>query len=96
VANTAANRRFTFGIRGRVHAARHQVRGLIAFGISLALTAGALAGLHAAAPHAGRAAEVSVLVVANLIAAMVRFGLYRGWVFRSRSRRPQNPKRSSR
>jgi putative flippase GtrA len=96
VANTAANRRFTFGIHGRTHAARHQVRGLIAFGISLALTAGALAGLRAAAPHAGPAAEVSVLVAANLIATMVRFGLYRGWVFRGQSRRPKNPKRSSR
>ena len=40
VANTAANRRFTFGIRGRAHAARHQVLGLIAFGITLALTSG--------------------------------------------------------
>ena len=36
IANTAANRRFTFGIRGRAHAARHQLRGLIAFGIGLA------------------------------------------------------------
>ena len=38
VANTAVNRRFTFGIRGRMHAARHQLRGLIAFGIGLAVT----------------------------------------------------------
>ena len=30
VANTAANRRLTFGISGRLHAARHQVKGLIA------------------------------------------------------------------
>ena len=36
IANTAANRRFTFGIRGRAHAARHQLRGLIAFGVGLA------------------------------------------------------------
>ena len=53
VANTAVNRRVTFGIRGRQHAARHQVRGLIAFGIGLALTSGALAALHARHGPAG-------------------------------------------
>ena len=82
VANTAVNRRVTFGIRGRRHAARHQVRGLIAFAIGLALTSGALAALHASAPRAGRTAELTVLVAANLTATLVRFGLYRTWVFR--------------
>jgi len=82
VANTAVNRRFTFGIRGRAHAARHQLRGLIAFGVGLAVTSGALAALHAATAHPGRAAEVAVLVAANLVATVVRFTLYRGWVFR--------------
>jgi putative flippase GtrA len=81
VANTAANRRFTFGIRGRAHAARHQARGLIAFGAGLAVTSGALAGLHAVAARPSRAAEVAVLVAANLVATAVRFALYRGWVF---------------
>jgi hypothetical protein len=28
---------------------------------------------------------VGVLIAANLVAAVVRFGLYRGWVFRSGS-----------
>ncbi len=83
VANTAANRRVTFGIRGRAHAARHQARGLIAFAIGLALTSGALAALHASAPQAGRAAELTVLVAANLTATLVRFGLFRSWVFRA-------------
>ena len=31
VANTAANRRLTFGVRGRRHVVRHQVRGLAVF-----------------------------------------------------------------
>jgi len=83
VANTAVNRRVTFGIRGRMHTARHQARGLIAFGIGLALTSGALAVLHAASARPSRAAEVAVLVLANLVATVVRFGLYRSWVFRS-------------
>ena len=82
MANTAVNRRVTFGIRGRANAARHQVRGLIAFAIGLALTSGALAALHASAPQAGRTAELTVLVAANLTATLVRFGLYRSWVFR--------------
>ena len=82
VANTAVNRRVTFGIRGRQHAARHQLRGLIAFGIGLALTSAALAALHLAAAQPGRAAELTVLIAANFAATLVRFGLYRSWVFR--------------
>jgi putative flippase GtrA len=77
VANTAANRRLTFGISGRQHAARHQVKGLIAFGIGLALTSGALAVL----PAPSRGVEVSVLVAANLVATVIRFVLFRTWVF---------------
>jgi putative flippase GtrA len=77
VANTAANRRLTFGISGRRHAARHQVKGLIAFGIGLALTSGALAVLHSPS----RGLEVSVLVAANLVATVIRFVLFRTWVF---------------
>jgi putative flippase GtrA len=86
VANTAVNRRFTFGIRGRRHATRHLARGLIAFGAGLALTSGALAVLGATAARAGRTAELAVLVAANLTATLVRFGLYRGWVFRGARR----------
>jgi putative flippase GtrA len=77
VANTAANRRLTFGISGRLNAARHQIKGLIAFGIGLALTSGALAALHSP----GRGLEISVLVAANLVATVIRFVLYRTWVF---------------
>jgi glycosyltransferase involved in cell wall biosynthesis/putative flippase GtrA len=81
VANTAVNRRVTFGISGRAHAGRHQVKGLIAFGIGLALTSAALAALHSGSAHPGRWAEVCVLVAANLVATVIRFLLYRHWVF---------------
>jgi putative flippase GtrA len=87
VANTAANRRLTFGIRGRAQAARHQFKGLIAFGIGLALTSGALAALHSGAARPGRWTEVSVLIAANLVATVIRFLLYRHWVF-GESRHP--------
>ncbi len=88
VANTAANRRLTFGISGRLNAARHQVKGLIAFGIGLALTSGALAALGPA--HPGRITEVSVLIAANLAATILRFVLYRHWVFGRPKRAPDD------
>jgi putative flippase GtrA len=83
VANTAANRRLTFRVRGRGRAATQQVQGLVVFALGLALTAGALAGLHAAVPGAGRLVELAVLVGANLLATLLRFVLFRSWVFRS-------------
>src|SRR6266700_1879312 len=89
VANTAANRRLTFGISGRSNAARHQVKGLIAVGIGLALTSGALAALASA--HPGRLAEVSVLIAANLVATVIMFLLYRHWVF-GRQKRAADPR----
>src|SRR5262245_34338329 len=42
VANTAANRRLTFGVRGRRHAGRQHAQALAVFGLGLALTSGAL------------------------------------------------------
>jgi putative flippase GtrA len=91
IANTAVNRRFTFGIRGRAHATRHQLRGLVAFGVGLAVTSGALAALHATTTRPGRAAEVAVLIAANLAATAVRFMLYRSWVFRGAMDAPVQP-----
>ena len=82
IGNTAVNRRVTFGIAGRRNAVRHQLRGLAAFAAGLALTSGALAWLHAVAPATGRAAELSVLLAAGLAATLLRFGLYRSWIFR--------------
>ena len=82
VANTAANRRFTFGLAGRGHAVRDQGRGLVVFLIGLALTAGSLAVLHQAAPTATHHAELLVLLAANLTATLLRFLLFRTWVFR--------------
>ena len=52
VANTWANRRFTFGVRGRPGAVRHQFQGLIVFGIAWAMTSGSLVLLNVLAPHA--------------------------------------------
>jgi putative flippase GtrA len=81
VGNTAANRRMTFGISGRAGAAGHQLKGLIAFGAGLVLTSGALFTLHHVSAQPTRTAEVSVLVGANMVATVLRFVLYRRWVF---------------
>jgi putative flippase GtrA len=82
IANTAANRRLTFGISGRVKVATHQLQGLIVFGLGLALTSGSLAVLHAVLERPHPAAEAGVLVAANLLATVLRFVLLRRWVFR--------------
>ncbi len=82
VANTAANRRFTFGVRERAGAGRHQLQGFGVFLLGLAITSGSLALLHATAPNAGRLAELAVLVGANLVATVLRFLLMRGWIFK--------------
>jgi putative flippase GtrA len=82
VANTAANRRLTFGVRGTERAGRHQVQGLVIFTLGLGLTSGCLAALHAASARPPRAAELAVLIVANLTATVLRFLLLRVWVFR--------------
>jgi putative flippase GtrA len=87
VANTAANRRLTFGMRGRTGALRHQVRGLLTFLIGLALTSGSLAALHHTAPTAAHHTELAVLVAANLAATLLRFLLFRAWVFGTRAPR---------
>jgi len=87
IGNTAANRRFTFGMHDRGSAARHHVEGLIVFAIALAITSGALGALHALVAEPHRWLELAVLVLANLVATAVRFVLLRGWVFHpSRSR----------
>jgi putative flippase GtrA len=80
VANTAANRRFTFGVRGPRDAVRHQVQGLLLFGAGLAATTGSLAVLHASG-STNRALEVTVLSVANLAVTVLRFVAMRLWVF---------------
>jgi putative flippase GtrA len=84
VANTAANRRLTFGVTGRDGAGRHQLQGLAVFLLGLALTSGSLAALHAATTVPDRRLEIAVLVLANLAATVLRFLLLRAWVFHAR------------
>jgi len=73
VANTATNRRLTFGVSGGEGLLKHHLGGLVAFAVGLGLTSGSLWSLSRLAPESGRAVEVAVLVLANLIATAVRF-----------------------
>ncbi|CAN5245703.1 bifunctional glycosyltransferase family 2/GtrA family protein [soil metagenome] len=90
IANTAANRRFTFGVRGRSGVVRHQFQGLLIFGLSWAITSGSLAMLHVVRPEVGATGELIVLTAANLFATVLRFVLLRLWVFRAQ-RQPAGP-----
>jgi putative flippase GtrA len=49
-----------------------------------AVLAIALAVLHLGAPGAGRRAELVTLIAANLAATLLRFLLFRAWVFPAR------------
>ena len=84
VANTTANRRLTFGVRGRKDVVRHQFQGFGVFLLGLAITSGSLVVLHGMSPEPSNLVEITVLVIANLFATVVRFLLLRSWVFRRR------------
>jgi putative flippase GtrA len=88
VGNTAANRRLTFGVRGRTDLIRHHVRGTLVFALTLALTTGALAVLHGLDGAPARWLELTVLVAASLVATVTRYVALRTWVFTHRHRRP--------
>jgi putative flippase GtrA len=74
VANTAANRRLTFGVRGGCGIVADHAVGLAAFGAGLALTTAALAGLHALTDPV-HSTELAVLMAANALATVLRFGI---------------------
>jgi putative flippase GtrA len=90
VANTAANRRLTFGVRGREGLLRHYLGGLAMFALSLAMTDGALALLDAADPHPGRLLELTVLLAASFCATATRYVGFSTLLFRPR-RAPRQP-----
>ncbi|MBW8751675.1 MAG: bifunctional glycosyltransferase family 2/GtrA family protein [Propionibacteriales bacterium] len=77
VANTAANRRFSFGVRGPDGRLRHQLQGLAVFGLGLGLTSLVLWLMPAAHPTL----EVVVLTAANLVVTAMRFTAMKLWIF---------------
>jgi glycosyltransferase involved in cell wall biosynthesis len=88
VANTAANRRFTFRIRGHAELVRHHVSGAIVFVLTLGLTSGALGVLHGLDSAPSRPLELGVLIGASATATVTRYVALRSWVFARARRTP--------
>lgn len=82
VGNTAANRRFTFGITDPADLGRHHLQGLAVFAAGLAATSGSLVVLHAVADRDHAVAEMVTLTAANLAVTVARFVAMRWWIFR--------------
>ncbi len=92
IANTQANRRFTFGVRGREGLLRQNAAGALVYVLALGLTSGALSVLHDLVAHPSRALEVAVLVLASTLATVSRYVALRMWVF-NHARRPSRAER---
>ena len=92
VANTQANRSFTFGVAGREGLARHHAMGFLVYLLTLALTSGALAVLHGAWPSPPRPVELAALIAASVCATVTRYVALKTWVF-ARGGKPTLPGR---
>jgi glycosyltransferase involved in cell wall biosynthesis len=80
VANTQANRHFTFRVRGRRGLARQHAAGALVYVLALALTEGALTVLHGVDHRPAGSLEVAVLVLASVFATCTRWVALRTWV----------------
>ncbi len=85
VANTAANRRLTFSVRGRAGLLRQHALGAVVYAITLGLTTAAMAVLHGLDAHPARGLEVAVLTAASAGATVTRYIALRTWVFAARA-----------
>ena len=85
--NTGLNRRWTFGVHGPGRV-RHQVQGLAVFGLTWAMTAGALGLLHVVDAQPSTFVATVVLGVATGLSTLVRFVAMRSWMFRPAAATP--------
>jgi len=81
VANTAANRSWTFDLKGRERLVRQYLGGAAVYVLTLGLTSGALAILAGTAPIHSRFVEVGVLVLASIAATVTRYLALKNFVF---------------
>jgi glycosyltransferase involved in cell wall biosynthesis len=95
IANTQANRRYTFGVRGRHRLLAQHAAGAVVFVLTLALTDGALRLVQAIDPRPARAIEMIVLVLAGAAATACRYVALRAWVFARSRNRPQTLQRAA-
>ncbi len=85
VANTLANRSFSFGVRGRAGLPRQLAMGALVYALTVALATGALAVMRGLDPDPSRALEIAVLVAASTCATVTRYVALRTWIFAHRS-----------
>jgi putative flippase GtrA len=83
LANTALNRRWTFGVLGSAKLVRHQLQGLIVFGVTWSLSAIALWLLAYLVAHPSTIDQTLTVGVAMAISTVVRFAAMRSWMFGS-------------
>ena len=84
LANTAVNRRFTFGVQGRERLAGDYAVGLLAFALALLLTTGVAELLRVALPTASQLLEVAAMTTANAAATVCRYLLLSWWMHSTR------------
>ena len=95
VANTQANRRFTFQIRGRAGLLRQHAAGARGLPDRARPDRRGAGRPHRARAHPGRLLEVAVLVAATTVATVTRYMALRSWVFARRRRMPGDGARHS-
>ena len=81
VGNTAANRRWTFGLKGRERLVRQYLGGAVVYLITLALTSGALVILNEVSPSHSHLVGVVVPVAASIAATVTRYFALKSVVF---------------
>lgn len=82
LANTAANRRLTFSLRGRTGRGRHYAAGMALVGLPLVATLAVL-GLLGTVGITSLGAQLLALTATNALATLGRFLALRHWVFRA-------------
>ena len=82
IANTAANRAWTFGISDRERVVTHHGQALLVFAITWVATSFALWVLAGLAPQAGAGAQTLVVATANALSTVLRFVAMRSWIFK--------------
>ena len=83
VANTAVNRRWTFGVTTSQDLGRHHLQALLVFGLTWAMSALALGALPAVLADPSTLASTVALAVSMAVSTVVRYVLMRTWIFRS-------------
>ncbi|KRE57165.1 GtrA family protein [Phycicoccus sp. Soil748] len=84
VANTAANRRWTFGVTGTEGVARQHLQSLGLFALTWALSAAALWLLHSTTTQPPALMQTIVVGGSMVGSTVVRFLAMRFWIFRDR------------